>query len=369
MAQFPDDYFKDITSNITSEDKIKAGYKIPKYTCGETGTNQMKQPKTLDTKTLRGDLNGVIFPVPMNFSEGGMFSDAADRISFSKPINTNVSNHHILSIENDNVTSHQSIIIKPKDDQLTIIKPKDDQLTIIKPEDKQLTNQTHNNPFRNDPMIDLSNKCEPVNIGENQLILGRGPNNVFGRPGFYAGIFKNRFGSYPTQPIRYDSDSVFETDKTGQYIDFIGQQKQPLLDAQSKQTLLIEQTQNEPNIQKQPDTTSDQLTDIAVMGEVSPQQEPAKKISDDLTMSPTGEFPQTAQSREDLVQTTNLTEGKRSDQIEHTQLQEIRESELVMSLTNRLTDLEAVVAELKETIAKQEEEISNQSKWSWCQIL
>lgn len=88
MSNFSDDYFHDVTSCVTEEDRIKAGYKIPvRPTNNNNDSGHIGQPKALSVDALRGDLSNIAILVSINFHEGGMFANAVDRVSFSKPVN------------------------------------------------------------------------------------------------------------------------------------------------------------------------------------------------------------------------------------------------------------------------------------------
>jgi hypothetical protein len=213
MANFGDDYFKDVTGTITDADRIKAGYKLKPVV-----DNSKLQPKTLDSSVLRGDLSGVAIPVPINFHEGGMFNDAADRVSFSKPMGMSETSS-IVPIDGQTITNPTSEqIVAPSNSEQTIIVPKSEE---------QLIGHSSNNPFRNDVLVEAQGLHKRVNIGEHQLIVGRGPNNAFGRPGFYAGLFSGKsFGSYPQMPIKYDACNVCDVDDNGKYFDPVAEHKQ-----------------------------------------------------------------------------------------------------------------------------------------------
>ena len=123
MSITDNDYFKDISDQITDEDRIKAGYRIPKKTvsvedfiknksdcpisedkkqqinndikninnnfhiASDRDRLMMGPPKPIDVKSLRGNLTNIATPIPINFHEGGMFADQEERRSYDRPYN------------------------------------------------------------------------------------------------------------------------------------------------------------------------------------------------------------------------------------------------------------------------------------------
>ncbi len=163
-----DDYFRDVSQPSSEAVLIQAGYKIPKKTISienyikqqngiesETPDNSCEQsvnfPKALSTEILKGDLTNQAVPIPMNYHEGGLFTD------------------------HDSTQSEIST-----------------------------------NPFKTTPMVTDELGLAKVTMGSDQLIIARGSNNIHGQAGFYSAVFKaGKFGHYPseTQPIVYDSNA------------------------------------------------------------------------------------------------------------------------------------------------------------------
>ena len=171
-----DDYFKDIDFEISEQDRAKAGYKIPKKTIspeeflqrnkiesfGAVDKNHhyvtdgnnliMGPPKPMGEKTLRGDLTNQPVPLPMNYFDGPSLFDA---------------------------TSHVSQKLEPG-----------------------------------------SQKLEPgsitkMNVGGDDILVAKGPNNQSGNEGFAVGIFNaGKFGSFPSadQAIVYHPDHLIMED-------------------------------------------------------------------------------------------------------------------------------------------------------------
>lgn len=286
MANFSDDYFRDLSDNIMDDDLIRAGYKILKVT-----GNRFALPQTLSSNVLRGDLNNVPFPVPSNFHEGGMFADAADRISFSgpqpeshQPVTGVPPEQLVIAAPPEQLAiaapPEQSVVTAPPEQSVVTAPPKqlvkaeqneivtiDGQTIVVTPADKQLVGHTNTNPFRHDPLINHEGGIKLANIGETQLIIARGPDNSKGRPGFYGGIMVNNlFGSYPTGAIEYNPNDVDQIDEHGQYIDQI--KKQKMIECKPKQVVkLLEQLSIPQEIHnldptKQDLQVTDQITDL-----------------------------------------------------------------------------------------------------------
>lgn len=256
MANFSDDYFNDI--QITDADRVKAGYKIPK--------NGMIRPggsiKPISAEDLRGDLSRTVIPVPINFHEGGMFSDAADRVSYSKPVKQDqdprllpdlsqiqptVSEPHPQSTEPHPQSTDLTIppqkgeLIPLKSGEGVISKDSDGNDVIVRPQDEQTKGQEYIGPYRHDPMVHEGGLKE-VNIGENHCIIARGPNNIYGRTGFYGGLLEpSRFGFYPgsSQAIAYNPINLDRVDANGNYVDTLTEVRQ-IQAGDSCPTLLIE---------------------------------------------------------------------------------------------------------------------------------
>lgn len=239
MAKVPDDYFKDITAQISQEDIIKAGYSIPKT------INTL--PKTLQINTLRGELKQVAVPVPINFSEGGMFTDQKERDSYERPMIADAPKQTTIegvvqpAIESSTAPAvplplaqaEQLVPVKKSEStEITATDKQEDKSIVVTPtSDKvQLTSPISINPFSSAPMVGVEGACKKVCIGENEMIIARGPNNMYGRSGFYAGIFKHdRFGMYPSGPIKYNPHDVNDCVE-GVYID-------PIKNARSDQVI------------------------------------------------------------------------------------------------------------------------------------
>ena len=169
-----DDYFKDVTQLITEEDRVKAGYKVPKITISVNDFLNRSCTQPISTKTLRGDLINLEIPISSNFHEGGMFTNSIDRLSYEKPY---LSNSYSPNKESGN----------------------------------QIISQINNNPYLHNDMVDQPFETLTGEIGENKLVVKRGKDNSFGRPGFYSATFSNdRFGSYPSEhvSIKYDPNNI-----------------------------------------------------------------------------------------------------------------------------------------------------------------
>jgi hypothetical protein len=341
MSKIPDDYFSDVSANITDEDRIKAGYKIPK----KQPNQQCKIPvKTIGSDVLRGDLTGVALPVPMNFHEGGMFADAADRMSFSKPppAQQPSSGRPLLipdapdqDLPVDGETTQDGVSEKQLIKQETDITPSDN----IKPEDKQLVGQSLG-PFRVEPLVNTPGAHQLANIGETKVIIGRGPNNAHGRPGFYGGLYEGkRFGMFPTEPMAYNANNVCDVDDKGRYVDHIEQQKllqlpeehrnQPLLMPPDQK--LIEDNQSQKLI-----TDKDKDEPIHIHEEEIPETElqdiPLENENESLT---------------DLPKNESLTDLPKSDP------KEMNTVELITQLTTKIGKLETTIAQLTQQIENQ----------------
>lgn len=175
MSHISNDHFSEVTSSITDEDRIKAGYKIPvKKFPIETSTT---------TDILRGDLKGVTVPIPMNFHEGGMFnSDDTD--------------------DTDESSSVHRRRYGP----------------FVGNKGTNLVGRTHLDPFRHDVMVDGPNKKVDVKMNGESMTIERGPNNIYNKPGFYnATLNSDKFGKYPNDEkgIKYnpnDIDTKFKED-------------------------------------------------------------------------------------------------------------------------------------------------------------
>lgn len=328
MSNFGDDYFHDVTSNITEEDRIKAGYKIPvRSSNNNNGIGHISQPKALGVDALRGDLSNIAIPVPINFHEGGIFANAADRLSFSKPINQtddqmDTQTDKIVSNIADNKQSTQEV---SKSETST-------QLITDNIDDHQLNVSISNNPYNHAVMIKRQEGLQKVTIGENQMILGRGPNNEYGRPGFYAGLFESkRFGNFPTQAITYDPNNVNNIDEHGYYIDSIEQQK----------TLQLTPEQIDKN--KKALMASDVKT-IEHSEEKTPMTidlgEPSVKTSSHVLLDP----------------------PKLKDQSSTSQTSPTLPSNDIQKLTDKIVDLEKIITQLVHTVENQTQIINDQTK-------
>jgi hypothetical protein len=165
-----DNYFKDVTSEISEHDRAKAGYKVPKVTISAEeflkknkidsldviGRNHnyvasgekviMGPQKPMSTKTLAGDLTNQPVHLPMNYFDGP-------------------------SLFPSNSVSHQSEL---------------KQGSIVK-----------------------------MNVGGDNILVAKGPNNEHGQEGFSVGIFNaGKFGSFPSadQTMTYNAHNALTED-------------------------------------------------------------------------------------------------------------------------------------------------------------
>jgi len=262
-----DDYFKDVTNQITEKDRVKAGYRVPQKKISvkdflgqnvpeETqkkideklervsenfhintnqGTVSVGPPKPIDTKTLRGDLTNVAVPIPINFHEGGMFNDEKDRQSYDKPFN-------FRKMPTKKETNDQLLIEEANDDekeQTQLINRNESTQLVNRTEtptspnnDHRLIGQSTNNPYQSEALVTRPGSLTKAHVGEDALIIGRGPNNSYGRSGYYGGLFNaGRFGNYPSESheLHYNADDIDQTDENGCYIDNIKNTRQEQL--------------------------------------------------------------------------------------------------------------------------------------------
>ena len=182
MSELTDDYFKDLDATITDHDRIKAGYMpLP------AGRDALLI-KPISVSQLSGDMKSQPVPIPLNFHINGMFDDPIERLSYEKTFSTETSS--------------------------TLVTQNTERSVTIPPDSQQLIVRENNNPYATQVMVQGEYKCQIKTIGENRLIVARGPDNNFGRPGFYGGVFTSgRFGSYPLSdaPIRYNPHNVNDT--------------------------------------------------------------------------------------------------------------------------------------------------------------
>lgn len=231
-----DDYFKDISSQITEEDRAKAGYRVPKMSTKQN--IPIGLPKAVDVNALRGNLDGVALPVPVNFHEGGMFTDVDERRSYEKfgKMPSKGSSMTDLDLTLSVPCSQKNPSKSSEDEKRDNLEEKTKFPITTMSSDRQLIGKTSNNPFANDVLVGDQSSTIKTNIGENEMIVARGPNNIYGRAGFYGGIFKgDRFGylGATTQVPKYDALNVDDVDKNGKLIDYVKQyrsQETPLLD-------------------------------------------------------------------------------------------------------------------------------------------
>lgn len=187
MDRFPDDYFKDVTEQITETDRVNAGYKTPGM-----NTSIPSIPKPISLEELRKDLRYTAIPVPINFAEGGMFRPMTRSSSHSPSPSRFSGQEHLKDDLQDHLKDPPSV-----SQDLTIVRS-------FSPEHHCEVIPISTDPYVNLPIIPQPDQHREITIGESRVVLARGPDNGHGQPGFMGGIFEpHRFGSYPSVPELY----------------------------------------------------------------------------------------------------------------------------------------------------------------------
>jgi hypothetical protein len=347
-------YFGDLENQITDADRIKAGYRIPKTHAGlpsaisaeslrgnlsgiavpipmnfhEGGMfNDSDDRRSYETRRPQSSMKQVkSTPVLSNCksesdryvyvmvgsepkeveirSRDDIFNELLKNTATrNEPIATR--NEPIAAIGDDIIsTVDKDITVQSSSDHVAnsngellerLWKPTDDY-DCKRDDNRQLIGQSSNNPFKPAPLVDEPNHLVKTQIGENKVIIARGPDNIYGRNGFYAGIFTaDRFDKCQTEQAQYNPFDAIDdgsfNDQTG-FINTLQIETVPKLENISKESpsneslsqidnfskLLIVQSQLIEKLNNQVEALTGQVNILTASIEKLQNPEPADKI-------------------------------------------------------------------------------------------
>lgn len=159
-----DNYFKDVAFEISEQDRAKAGYKIPKATIRPE--EFLRRNKMVSSETI-ADGEKLIMGPPKQMSAKILAGDLTNQ-----PVHLPMNYFDQPTLFPSNQSSTKS------------------QLSDLKP-----------------------GTLTQLNIGGDQILVAKGPNNDQVCEGFSVGIFNaGKFGSFPNQSITYDPHNALVED-------------------------------------------------------------------------------------------------------------------------------------------------------------